>query len=75
MRVGPKMYMVLEYVEDYPGCPKLHPAEYAGPHGSRKYGYNTVNRCIERGLVRAEGDDTGYRLYLTEAGLAILREE
>jgi hypothetical protein len=70
-RIGPSQRAVAAYVEANPGCPKLHPAEHVGPHGSRKYGYDAVNRAIRAGLIEDRGTKT-YQLYLTAKGAVLL---
>ena len=44
----------VQYVRLNPGCPKIDVARVVGPNGSLRYGYRTVDRCIARGLIRAE---------------------
>jgi hypothetical protein len=68
MRIGKCMQDVESYVYSHPGCPKLHPAEAVGPNGSRKYGYETVNRAIRAGLVRAEWCGNKYKLFSNRLG-------
>lgn len=64
MRIGPRMQEAAEFVRENPGCAKLPVAEYVGPYGSRRYGYETVNRAIRAGLIRAERTKSGrYRLF------------
>jgi hypothetical protein len=53
-RIGPCMEAVAEYVAMHPGRPVLHAARHVGPHGSTRYGYQTVDRAIRAGLVRVE---------------------
>lgn len=52
-RIGPVMIAAAEYVAAHPGCAKLPVAEHVGPHGSRKYGYQAVDRAIAAGLIAA----------------------
>jgi len=52
MRIGPRMRDVVWLVGNNPGLSMLRAAEYVGPHGSRKFGYRTVHRAIQAGLVR-----------------------
>lgn len=75
MRVGPKMMIVLEVVGAQPGSPKIVPALAAEPYpwkgmrGGLAYGYRSVNRAIDRGLVQAErGSGSAWSLTLTDAG-------
>ena len=53
-RIGPRMEAAIHYVTLNPGCRKIDVAKVVGPNGSLRYGYRTVDRCIARGLVRAE---------------------
>jgi hypothetical protein len=62
-RVGPRMLDVVRYVEDHPGTSILSVAEHVGPHGSRQFGYRTVHRAIQKGLVRYERVRGRYKLY------------
>lgn len=64
--VGPKMQAALEFIARHPGCPKMWPADYVAPHGKgRQYGYQTVDRLLRAGLVRAEqGKGNRYALYV-----------
>lgn len=50
-RVGPRMAEAVAYVSQNPGCTMLEVAEHVGPNGSRQYGYRTVHRCIDAGLI------------------------
>lgn len=64
---APRMFEAVEYVRSNPGCPKLHVAEHVGPHGSRKFGYQTVDRAIKAGLIEAERLPSGtYRLTVSD---------
>lgn len=66
-RIGPKMQDAVLYVRDNPGCPILPVAEYVGPNGSLKYGYATVHRAINAGLIEAVKLSSGrYSLTATE---------
>lgn len=75
-RIGPRMREVVAYVDAHPGCPILPVAEHVGPHGSRQFGYRTVHRCIDAGLVEHVPQDghagERYALFLTPAGEALL---
>ena len=53
-RIGPRMEAAIQFVALNPGCRKIDVAKVVGPNGSLRYGYRTVDRCIARGLVRAE---------------------
>jgi hypothetical protein len=63
-RIGPAMTLAAQYVARHPGCAILPVAEYVGPNGSRQYGYRTVHRAIEAGLIRAERDSNRNRYFL-----------
>lgn len=52
-RVGPRMWDVVAYVARNPGTAILPVAREVGPHGSTRYGYATVHRAIDAGLVSA----------------------
>ena len=52
-RVGPMMTLAQEYVRENPGCCIPPVAEAVGPNGSRQYGYRTVHRAIDAGLIDA----------------------
>lgn len=52
-RVGPTMRAAVRYVAAHPGCAILPAAEYCGPNGSRRYGYQAVHRAIRAGLLVA----------------------
>jgi len=75
-RIGPRMIDAVSFVADKPGCPILPVAEHVGPNGSRQYGYRTVHRAIEAGLLEHRPADDApanvYRLFVTEAGRAAL---
>lgn len=66
-RIGPRMQEALDFVRRNPGCAILPVAEAVGPYGSRAYGYRTVHRAIDAGLIRAEaGKGNAYALYPTD---------
>lgn len=50
-RIGRRMSDVVAFVSANPGCSMLAAAEAVGPHGSRRYGYASVHRAIDAGLV------------------------
>lgn len=50
-RIGPRMFQVTSYVHSNPGQAMLHAARHAGPNGSTRYGYASVHRAIDAGLV------------------------
>ncbi len=56
---GPGMRAVVEYVTAHPGCSKADAGRY-----------DSVERAIRRGLIRAEQDHPAgrYRLFLPDAG-------
>ena len=66
-RIGPMMQSAVNYVARNPGCAKLPVAEYVGPHGSRQFGYRTVDRAIKAGLIVATRSTTRYGYVLTVA--------
>lgn len=45
------MSQVVSFVAAHPGRAMLAAAERVGPNGSRNYGYRTVHRAIDAGLV------------------------
>jgi len=56
-KLGPKQVEVLyQVIECFDGAaPSIKAvAERVGPYGSLKYGYATVHRCIDRGLLRRD---------------------
>lgn len=66
-RIGRRMQDVVAVVSRNPGCPKLLPARAVAPNGSLYYGYQTVDRAIKAGLVKAESGKGGaYALCATE---------
>ena len=52
-RIGPAMRKTLEYIASLGGVARsaLAVAEYCGPHGSRYYGYQIVDRLLRAGCV------------------------
>jgi len=58
-RIGPRMSAVLSFVRANPGLAMLRAARHVGPHGSLNYGYRTVRRVIDAGLVRTERGHRG----------------
>jgi hypothetical protein len=73
-RVGPKMMIVLGAVAAAPGRPKIdaallaQPYPWKGTRGGLAYGYRSVDRAIDAGLVAAERLPRAWSLTLTEAG-------
>lgn len=61
------MAWVISYVAEHPGCVMMHAAEWVAPRGSLMYGYRTVHRVIDAGLVRTErGPRNSIRLFPKE---------
>lgn len=52
-RIGRRMVDVASFVSANPGALMISAARYVGPHGSLKFGYRTVHRAIDAGLVQA----------------------
>lgn len=55
---------------------RIDVVDVVGPHGSRRYGYGTVHRCVRAGLLTITGPIGGRRgatLWVTPAGLDALR--
>lgn len=59
------MLAAVAYVAAHPGCAILPVAEHVGPYGSRKYGYRTVHRAIDAGLISFTRISGRYFLYHT----------
>jgi predicted RNA-binding Zn-ribbon protein involved in translation (DUF1610 family) len=61
------MQQVVSFVERNPGLYMRAAAHYVNPcpvpEKAESYGYNTVHRVIDAGLVRCERDNRGVRLY------------
>lgn len=57
-----KMQQALEIVRSNPGCTKLFVAKLVGPHGSLRYGYAIVDRCIRRRMITARAVGNKYSL-------------
>jgi hypothetical protein len=76
-RVGPAMREVTAYVAANPGCPKLWPALFCGPHGSTQYGCRAVDRALAAGLItdRSGPGEARYALHVTPAGTALLAQD
>jgi hypothetical protein len=81
-RIGPAMQHAVRYVHEIGGVAScaLVVAEAVGPNGSRKYGYQTVDRCIRAGLLAVDPNHPAASTHgsgaivLTEAGLAVAVE-
>jgi|OM-RGC.v1.032392763 hypothetical protein len=71
---APRMADAVQYVFFNEGCPKLHVAEHVGPNGSRRFGYQTVDRAIKAGLINARWVGNRYELNVTPRGLAFVEE-
>jgi hypothetical protein len=65
-RIGPKMSEALELIAAAPGSTKMAIARTVGPHGSLRYGYEIVDRCIAAGLVTAQYSNNKYSLTLAK---------
>lgn len=66
-RIGPRMRQAVNVLTLMEGASKADLARVVGPRGSLFYGYQTVNRAIKAGLIRAEQDPDHrgrYRLYV-----------
>lgn len=64
-RVGPRMNDAVAYVLENGPCCILPVARYVGPHGSTRYGYLTVWRAIDAGLIDARRSKNGNSYVLT----------
>lgn len=62
VRIGPRMREAADFVRSNPGCAILPVAEAVGPHGSRAFGYRTVHRAIDAGLIQADWKANRYVL-------------
>ena len=67
-RIGPRMMEAVAFVAHHEGCPILPVAEAVGPNGSRNYGYRTVHRAINAGLLDYTISSRTYALTVTDAG-------
>lgn len=64
--IGPAMEAVLRMVRQQPGqYTMLDVARIVGPNRSLKYGYRTVHRCLDRGLIRIVPDTSRPRSHGT----------
>ena len=70
--IGPRMLSALWTIALTHGASKVSVARLIGPHGSRAYGWRSVQRLIARGLVEDRGDANRARLYLTAQGWLML---
>lgn len=66
-RIGPRMLDVVSFVARNEGCAILPVAEHVGPNGSRNYGYRTVHRAADAGLIVLVRGNHAYRCYLPGA--------
>ena len=81
-RTGPAMAHACRVLRDQDGVmpSKMTLAAEIGPHGSLKYGYATIERCLKAGLVRVEpnhpqrGTHSGGAVVLTEKGARVAQE-
>lgn len=62
-RKGARMAQATGYVRANPRCTKLAAAQHAGPNGSLRPGYATVDRAINAGFPGAVYDGRKYELY------------
>lgn len=51
-RIGPKMRRVAHLVYVHGRITLIDVARQVGPHGSLRYGYETIERAIRAGLVK-----------------------
>lgn len=66
--IGPVMRQIIRFVYNNPGCSKRQAAAWAAASRKITSGYRAVDRAIDAGFIRAEGDRVAYRLYTTPAG-------
>jgi hypothetical protein len=55
-RIGPKMRRALMLLDSKPYRSMNQLATSVGPHGSSKFGYRIVRRCLRKGLATIEPD-------------------
>jgi hypothetical protein len=71
------MQQVVSFVERNPGLYMRAAAHHVNPcpvpEKAESYGYNTVHRAIDAGLVRCERDNRGVRLYPISVTLAEIK--
>ena len=63
-RVGPKMAVVVSLANRPGGIARIDAAGHVSPHGSLRYGYQTVNRTLRAKFVIAgthQGSQSGRR--------------
>jgi len=77
--IGPAMRDALKYIYENPGSIPYHVAQAVGPNGSRRFGYQILERCKKRGLIENRAGKDGLprhpgRLFLTEEGMEEIRE-
>ena len=58
-RIGKRMSEVRFFVKNNPGLAMIHAARYVGPNGSLNYGYRTVHRAIDAGIVHQRSGPRG----------------
>jgi hypothetical protein len=82
-RVGPSMSAtcrILRHYFDGVAESRMELARHVGPHGSLKYGYNTIDRCLVAGLVKLDPDHpkraprSSGAVVLTEYGERVARD-
>lgn len=82
-RIGPAMAAtcrILRHYFDGVAESRMELARHVGPHGSLKYGYATIDRCLTAGLVRIDPDHpkrarrSSGAVVLTDAGERVARD-
>lgn len=73
-RIGPKMELAVRLVASEAGAiPSRNVlAQRVGPHGSSRFGYQSVERCIHRDLLRVDSEHPDASP--TGAGAVVLTE-
>ena len=69
MKVGPRMETIISYVARNPGLSKAVVARACGPKGSRRYGYQAIERCLNAGLLEERPDGRFCRLFVPQSAL------
>jgi hypothetical protein len=64
-RIGKRMREVRFFVKNNPGLAMIHSARIVAPHGSLHFGYRTVHRAIDAGIVFAKSGPRGSKLLFT----------
>lgn len=67
-RIGPRMAECVEFVKAHPGCVMIEAVRHVMPRGSTMFGYRSVWRAVDAGLIVAKpGARKGtYRLSIPE---------